>query len=89
MSPIAFGHRKAVSYRMGDAHLLLTAFLHQIALTLFFKEVGANDMPAYGKKSQPPRKAIKEMVSKQSEHSGKDHLHSGAHRPKRKSEKTQ
>ncbi len=38
-------------------------------------------MPAYGKKSEPPRKAIKEMKSKQAEHSSKDALHRGVRHP--------
>ncbi len=41
-------------------------------------------MPAYGKKSEPPLKAIKEMVSKQAEHSSKDSLHRGMRHPKAK-----
>ncbi len=33
------------------------------------------DTPSYGNKSEPPRKAVKEMMSKQSESSSKDALH--------------
>jgi hypothetical protein len=45
-------------------------------------------MPAYGKKSEPPRKAIKEMISKQSENSSKDALHRGVRHPKAKDKPT-
>ncbi len=45
-------------------------------------------MPAYGKKSEPPRKAIKEMISKQSENSSKDLFHGGVHHPKAKDKRT-
>jgi hypothetical protein len=45
-------------------------------------------MPAYGKKSEPPRKAIKEMLSKQSERSSKDALHSGVYHPKAQDKRT-
>jgi hypothetical protein len=41
-------------------------------------------MPAYGKKSDPPRKAIKEMISKHSESSSKDALHSSLRHRKAK-----
>jgi hypothetical protein len=44
-------------------------------------------MPAYGKKSDPPRKAIKEMISKQSEDSSKDALHRGVRHRKAKSKR--
>ena len=41
-------------------------------------------MPAYGTKSEPPRKAIKEMMSKHSEDSSKDPLHRGVQHRKAK-----
>jgi hypothetical protein len=34
-------------------------------------------MSAYGKKSEPPHKAVKEMISKHSENSSKDPFHKG------------
>jgi len=46
--------------------------------------VEANDTPSYGKKSEPPRKAVKEMMSKQSESSSKDALHGATPKPKAK-----
>jgi hypothetical protein len=45
-------------------------------------------MPAYGKKSEPPRKAINEMISKHSESSRKDALHSGVRHRKAKEKKS-
>jgi hypothetical protein len=39
--------------------------------------VEADEAPSYGKKSEPPRKAVKDMMSKQSESSSKDALHGG------------
>ena len=45
-------------------------------------------MPAYGTKSEPPLKAIKEMLSKQSEDSSKDPLHRGVRQRKAKAKRT-
>jgi hypothetical protein len=44
-------------------------------------------MPAYGTKSEPPRKAIKEMMSKHSEDSSKDHFHRGVRHRKPRAKK--
>ena len=41
-------------------------------------------MPAYGTKSEPPRKAVKEMMSKHSEDSSKDPFHKGVRQRKTK-----
>jgi hypothetical protein len=43
-----------------------------------------NHMRAYGAKSEPPRKAIKEMMSKHSEDSSKDPLHRAVRQRKAK-----
>jgi len=45
-------------------------------------------MPAYGTKSEPPRKAIKEMMSKHSEDSSKDALHRGVRQRKARGKRT-
>jgi hypothetical protein len=45
-------------------------------------------MPAYGTKSEPPRKAIKEMMAKHSEDSSKDPLHRGVRHRKAKAKRT-
>jgi hypothetical protein len=44
-------------------------------------------MPAYGKKSDPPLKEIKKMISKHSQSSSKDLLHRAARRLKPKEKK--
>ena len=45
-------------------------------------------MPAYGTKSEPPRKAVKEMMSKHSEDSSKNPLHRGMRPRKGKAKRT-
>jgi hypothetical protein len=45
-------------------------------------------MPAYGTKSEPPHKAIKDMMAKHSEDSSKDHLHRGVRKRKTKAKRT-
>ena len=44
-------------------------------------------MPVYGKKSEPPRKEIKEMMAKHSEDSSKDPLHRGMRHRKAKAKR--
>ena len=45
-------------------------------------------MPAYGTKSEPPRQAIKEMMSKHSEDSSKDPFHRGVRQRKARGKRT-
>ena len=69
---------------MDDAHVLLRAlvFCAQNLFRGIISIMEVIDMSSYGKKSEPPRQAIKEMKSRHSEDSSKDPLHRSVRRGK-------